>query len=351
MIPNSRLKLAVVIGAAIVLSSGIFSNTFADDASVEKAYVKQFKALTPDDIDGHIELADWCYKEKAWAQLLRQCNHILSLPGNANKHHKTKLYRDIAKKKLARDDDKEEEPSPPSSTGSTSAKTSTGDSILLTDEQVQILRHMELKLDQPERIKVSFKNDVLDRFWDFKSTKEKLPKEEQSSFNRQSAPQKAQEMIAYLREQMRGSTEDKPFKDEFSADIEIKTDPMVFKEYRTKIWPIIRQSCAVTNCHGANGSGFSLINKRVMSPNSHYTNFMILHEFTSNGKRLIDRDTPEKSTLLTCGLPADIAGENAHPMEIKPPFRGINDRKYERVRDWIHSLRLPAPDYGFSVSK
>ena len=210
---------------------------------------------------------------------------------------------------------------------------------------------MELKVDQPERIKVDFKNDVLDRFWDFKSTREKLPKEAKSSFTRQSASEKAQEMIDYIRKQVRSSTEDNPFKDEFSADIEIKTDPMVFKEYRTKIWPIIRQSCAVTNCHGANGSGFSLINKRVMSDNDHYTNFMILHEYVSNGKKLIDRDTLDKSTLLTCGLPASIAGEYAHPMEIRSPFRSINDRKYERVKDWIHSLRLPAPDYGFSVSK
>jgi hypothetical protein len=111
--------------------------------------------------------------------------------------------------------------------------------------------------------------------------------------------------------------------------------------------PVVLDKCATPACHGTDGrGGWRIYGDRNPSTNLLYTNYIIMHEYTLGNDRLINRDFPDQSLLLTDGLPE----ATDHPVPIDPAFRGRNDRKYLAILEWIESLSVPAPNYGISLS-
>ena len=335
-----------LITTALLLGAGIPLASLAADAAIEQAYQRQFQDLAPDDVAGHVTLAEWCRDQQAWDLLTKQCSHVLNLDPN---HARAKLLLKLARSRLGASGG-----SGPSAgaaaAGGSSAPTPAGKVRLLTDEQVQTLRRKELKLDRAERITVKFKNDVLERFWADWSVRQGLGRRDQTTYNKMHPAQKAQLILGKVKEYERAATEERPFNDIFSEDIEITNDPMIFKEYKTGVWPIMQKGCATSKCHGGpNAAGFSLYNERVMTDNMHYTNYLILHEYDSNGRRLVNRDHPQQSLLLLYGQPVGGDRSTAHPVDISVLYRTPRDPKYRTILNWVGALDLPAPDYGFSL--
>ena len=292
---------------------------------VEPEYQRQFDALEPNDITGHYKLALWCKEKKAYRLLRKQATYIL----RKNKDHEpAKLLLEVAKRELeAAGEGDEAGPG-----AGTSAEGAPG--RIITDAEVQFLRRAELILDPPEQIRVKFYNDVLRRFFTevegtagFDYSRKQfftLPPHEKARLILQHAPEA------------------------FAEDLEIVTDPQRFSTFRRQVLPIVLDTCATAACHGAKGGGhWRIYSDKVLSTNQVYTNYLIMHEYTLDTDRLINRDAPAKSLLLTCALPQ---GSQDHSVPIDPAFRSERDRKYLTILDWVKSLAVQTPDYGISLS-
>jgi hypothetical protein len=303
----------------------------ADD--VEEEYKRRFRALATDDLDGHYRLAQWCKEQEAYRLLSRQCNHILK----KNKDHEpARLLLELARRKLAA--------SPQDEAGNAGTrKPLRGDlGRILNSDDIQVLRRSELFLDRPERVAVKFHNRVLERFF---AELEGAPGFDftRRRFFKLPPAEKAQLILRFAPEA-------------YGKDVEITRDPLRFVTFERKVLPIALDNCATAACHGTNGRAkWRLYSDKVLSKNLVYTNYLIMHELSRGDERLIDRDFPERSLLLSYGLPDVAPGPDHptnHPVAIDPPFSDRNDRngrKYRQILDWLESLSVPAPDYGISL--
>ena len=116
------------------------------------------------------------------------------------------------------------------------------------------------------------------------------------------------------------------------------------------------ENCATSRCHAAPGPAhWRIYTGRRLSSNQVYTNFLLMHEFAVGTERLIDRDFPERSTLLRFGLPRadELTSDHPsnHPRDIEPAFKDTRDKKYRRILDWIETLSIPTPDYGIRLDR
>jgi hypothetical protein len=145
-------------------------------------------------------------------------------------------------------------------------------------------------------------------------------------------------------------------------DVTIQNDPPAMLEFRQRVQPFILNNCATSGCHGTiQPAKFSLITPGD-SDAAMYTNFYTLQNhvkklqgagdnvFGRAELRVIDRQSPPQSLLLQYGLPGAVA-EFDHPdvPNYRPPYRGVNDARYQQVLRWVSESLIPvAPDYGFT---
>ncbi|NOX58978.1 MAG: hypothetical protein GXP29_09000 [Planctomycetes bacterium] len=344
---NQRVVRYAALAAVCVLLVGTVSTVFGKDH--ELAYRRQFQALDASDVKGHMTLAKWCREKEAWELLKKQCEYVLTLDPN---HATAKIYLKLAETKLGVSTAAPAGSSQGSSGGS--AKRSSQPIRELTDEEVQILRRSELLLDRPERVPVKFRNDVLERFWDYMVIRENLTKKDKAAFNRlRPAVVKAQRILARIADYKRSSTEDFPFDDQYSSDIEIERDPAMFRAFVSpRVSGVIITSCATNRCHGGTDAGeFMLFNERNMTDGMNYANYLMLHEYEKDGERLINRDTPKRSLLLIFGQPDTTGPGTDHPTKVDVVFPNPRHVKYRNLLQWLTGLPAPTPDYGFSLAE
>jgi hypothetical protein len=344
---GASLKLLGLVAASLVILA-VIPSAHADD---ELAYRRQFQALDPSDIDGHMNLAKWCREQEAWELLEKQCDYLLRLDPD---HEMAKVYRELARSKLGSSGSNDPNaPDPNAASGPGNHKR--GEPIReLTDEEIQILRRNELALDRTERVQVNFKNKVLDRFWDYLATRENLGPRDRAAYNRlRPDARKAQFIFAKIKNYERTSTEDAPFVDDFSADIEINDDPALFRDFKNpRISGVILDSCATARCHGGHDAGeFMLFNSRVMTDKMYYANYLALNEYEKDGERLINRDNPQRSLILIFGQPLTTGPGSAHPTAVDVVFPNAGNIKYRNLLGWITSLGVIYPEYGFSLDE
>jgi hypothetical protein len=148
-------------------------------------------------------------------------------------------------------------------------------------------------------------------------------------------------------------------------DVRIVSDPSSMLDYRRSVQPLMLQSCATSNCHGAAGAGGLMFFSPADNENVSYTNFFILQTYSRKAteqpgpfgageQRRIDRVAPVRSLLLQYGLPVSIADRD-HPKisGYRPVFRNRDDNAYGRLFEWIHDgLKHPlgTDDYGISYT-
>lgn len=210
---------------------------------------------------------------------------------------------------------------------------------LVPMEDVYKIRMAEFSGDpEKEKVRVSFRNDVVKRFVNSMRGKNdfKDPNAERQ-FLGISPLRKARYMI---QKTSRDSTR-------IRDDILINSDPRFMISFRRGVWPIVAQHCATAQCHGGEKpkGGLKLF-KIAANVKVDYTNFVLLDGFLSRGWRLVDRSNPEKSLLLEYGLPKAQA-QKKHPTKTVPAFSSRKASGYKRVLKWIEDeLNGPRhPDY------
>ena len=313
-----RSALGVVLACGLLCAPAAI---LAEEPEAE--YQQRFDALDPDDVSGHYQLALWCKDQKAYRLLRKQATYVL----RKNKDHApAKLLLELARRELEATGADDE-------AGTGPKTTAPGALGLLTDEQIQFLRRAELFLDRPEQIRVKFSKDLLNRFFSEMEGTSGFDFERKRFFKLPPA-EKAQLILIHA-------------PDTFGRDVEILTDPQRFQTFRRQVLPIVLDNCATASCHGTNGrGGWRIYSEKVLSTNQVYTDYLILHNYSVENDRLVNRDFPEESLILTDGL----AQTSEHSIPINAAFRDRNDRKYQTILDWVKTLAVPTPDYGLSLA-
>ena len=297
-------------------------------ASTQKDYDTRLAALAPDDINGHYALADWCRAKGRYDLVVRQCRTVLRLkPGHTN----ARLLLDVAQLQLDR-------------TGTTDGSRQTAPARgpgrqrdYVSEDDIQRLRYAELNPDRPERVQVRFHNRVTAEFAALMVKQGKFNRRGRTAFLRSKPAEKLFIMLQQDPEAYRD-------------DIEIRSDPIVFAQFRKRVLPTIMTGCATAACHGGvRAPVFRLHGGKTRTERLVYTNFLILHSLTAQlepearGQPLINRDRPEESLLLDYLLPRAMA-KHPHPTDIDPVAKSKRDTKYLVIFQWISRLD-PRPNY------
>jgi hypothetical protein len=207
---------------------------------------------------------------------------------------------------------------------------------LVTDEEAYRIRLEELRAT--DRVRVQFRQDVLNRFLNMMQGRYEF-REPRFADTFRAWPPVTQ--VLYIVDKV--DRNDVAIKN----DITIMNDPQFMRDFRSRVWPVIASSCGSAGCHGGAKpvGGFRLLSVVGKSDKVHYTNFLILDDYVSGGRKMIDRDNPDQSLMLQFGLPEDLA-QQKHPGKIHVTFTSRRDANYRRVLDWIDALNGPPhPEY------
>ncbi len=207
--------------------------------------------------------------------------------------------------------------------------------MLLTDEQINLLRIYEVDLDNPPRMIVS--RATLDRLLDRYADHELIPKTDSAKRNFY-ARDAAQILDLMFDLQAR----------DLYGEIRVLSEPTAFIKFRMDVqrtW--LTNSCATSRCHGGPDAGdLYLFNKRANHSRTVYTNFLILERSRIDGDTLLNYDRPSESLLLQMGLPRNQTSK-PHPNVAgwRPIFRDRTDPIYLKAVEWMNSMYQPRPDY------
>lgn len=137
--------------------------------------------------------------------------------------------------------------------------------------------------------------------------------------------------------------------------ITIGNDPEVFSTFRSRVLPTVVKGCARPGCHaGDNAVVFRFPKGSTTSEAYAYTTFALLDRMETKHGPMINRDNPEggviDGSVLLSYLLSQRDNPQAHPevpgpRQFKPAVRGRDNVLYERIRDWINTLRTPHPKY------
>lgn len=299
--------------------------------AVDDEYVVRFKALRPDDVAGHLELAKWCRDQQRWALVAQQCRHIQKYePDQAH----AKLLLDTAMIHLAQQ-------APQNETGKPAAGGRTGGSPrVLTDMEIQKVRRAELDRERTENVPIKIDREALKEYLEWASARgtltldraefAKLPRAEQAQMMLRDAPER------------------------FGDKITISGDPERLRVFDRTVMPIVLRGCATADCHGGSGAGgFQLHGGRSPKTNAVYANFLLLQDYRVGEKPVIDRNQPSESLLLTYGLPPRSTASAKpfnHSTALTPIFADEQQADYQAVLQWLQSLPFARPDYGVDLT-
>lgn len=136
---------------------------------------------------------------------------------------------------------------------------------------------------------------------------------------------------------------------ELYPQVRVIGHPASMRAFRDRVnaaW--LTNAMATTRCHGGSAGGrLQLQNRKPSSPESFYTNLLILDRFkTREGLELINYARPDRSVLLEMGLPrADAIYPHPEVPGWRPLFRSRDDRAYQRTVEWIQMMYQPRPTY------
>jgi len=299
-----------------------------DPAKLREIYFTRRAAIRARDAKGYLMLGQWAYEKK----LLREAKVVLDTALAID----PKLAE--AKALLAK-----------INAGITAGGASTAgvqDKNLLSIADIYKVRLEEFR-QKGDLVGVKYRNRVLQRFVAAMSGRDDFEKD--MRFGRKFMGYTSIKKLQYILNPERDIAPETL--DTLKKDIIIESDPVFMKTFRSRIWPIVRQNCATTACHGdPKGKGnVKLFNTPARDGKITYTNFIILAGTSGKkGGRVLDRDTPGDSLLLEYLLPKSLA-KRPHPTTktaIRNLFKNREQTAYKMILGWISALSAPGyPDY------
>lgn len=297
-------------------------------------YKQRLAKIDASNADELYALAEWAAK----ADLLEEAKEALEAALKARPDFtRAQLKLRQVNAALAEKKGGGEEPKMPAGNGEVASTGGTIKPEWLVDEEDMIrIRRWELRED--DRVVIVFANRVVERFIKKMAGRDAFREPgADKAFLAASPTTKVRYMLEWAQD-------DPGIRD----DILVKTDPRFMIEFRSRIWPMIQQSCATSECHGGAKpkSGLKLFSIPGSNVRADYTNYILLDGYAKGSLRLIDRDHPEDSLLLQFGLPKEQAKRN-HPGSIHFMYRSREDPKYTLMLEWIKNLhKAPHPEYG-----
>ena len=299
---------------------------------VAERYRELRASVDDNDIRARLALVEWLRAREAYRLALDELEGILEKePGNpdARTLH-TWLSNHLALAARSRTERQNRAAPPPP------------EIPVLTEDQINRIRVFEIDLNAPTRILIP--DDVM------RELMVRFP---------ESFPVSLEEREAILRlepgDKLRMIFERKA-RDLYDR-VRVLDDPPSMNTFKTRVhgaggW--IVNACASNRCHGGAEAGrLRLLNDRVNSDETAYTNFLILDRFRlEDGTRLINYDEPARSPLLHMALPRRAAlyphpqvDQRALGENWRFVFRTTEDRRFKEAADWVASLYTPRPDY------
>lgn len=315
--------------------------------SVDESYQSLRAAIADEDVEGRLQLAEWCRARGRIDLALWETDQALEAePGNPKAREMHTLL--VEQEKLNRSSGRGETDDA-FSAQARKARLADGTREkfpLLSPEQINLIRVYEVDLRNPPRMVIP--RSAVETFLDtYKgkmiSGKGAVPvtPEARDIFLHQSAP----DTLGWFFDARAR---------ELYPKVQVMENPESFKLFRDSVnrtW--LTNACATNRCHGGEDAGrLWLYNLRSATDAAAYTNFLILDRYrTDTGARLIDYDKPEDSLILQMALPKEQA-VTRHP-EITGPARGrwrpaftdARDPRYRRVLEWIRSMYPQRPEY------
>ncbi len=135
----------------------------------------------------------------------------------------------------------------------------------------------------------------------------------------------------------------------YADRINVRGSPEALLAFRQRVLPLVAAGCARSGCHGSKDARvFSLPTRSRTREANVYTTFALLDRMYTPIGPMIDREAPEESALLKYLMPQEDE-RRVHPpvgkRRIGGLVRGLRDRRYRSLVEWIASLRRPHPDY------
>lgn len=314
--------------------------------SLEERFAQMRGIVPPNDVRALLALAVWAESRGLLTRALGVVEEALDLePQNGDAlRAKATIERQIELRRLQRQQEKAVgDPSTPA--GAPEESSDAGPAVrdlvirdfpMLTEAQINIIKVMEVNLADPPRMVIHGETieTLLRSYGDHPAMP--VTRGERDAFRRAS---QARILDMIFRVGAR----------ELYEQVHIIGHPESMRAFRDRLnaaW--ITNAMATTRCHGGTAGGRLLLqNRKPSSPESFYTNFLILERFrTREGDAIIDYTTPERSILLEMGLPREDA-IYPHP-EVpgwRPVFRSRDDRAYRRSVEWIRMMYQPRPIY------
>ncbi len=316
----------MVFVATLVLTASFAPVLLADD--IDDEYLRRSRALSADDVKGHLTLAKWCRANERWNLVADECNAVLLVDSN---NQIAALLLDQARKMLNHSIRGETPPkgSVPVASGKIPR--------IVNDDEIQRIRRAELFKTGKERARIRVDQRQAREFIQSMSRNRGFPVTE-NEFHRLPQLEKARLILQHGR-------------DRYADAVRISTDPDRVRVFDREVMSTIASGCATVECHGGAGpSKFQIYGGRSIRGAKMYTNFLILQQYEVGPQRLIDRLTPADSLVLTYGLPPQPGREALnHPTKIDPIFLNTKDRKYQKILDWIKMLDFDTPDYDVQL--
>jgi hypothetical protein len=321
-------------------------------ADLEKQFRDRLAKLGPKDAKGRIDLARWAFDHDHY-DLSREALEAARAiePNNPDATRMLETVQSQIRLERARQARPAtgETPRNPPTTGPThaTAGAATGPATtarhLLTAEDINSIKQLEINPKVDAQLKFTFMNDVRKRF----VQQENL---NPASFAQLRPQEQALRILEYGTPEMK-------------RDVRVMSHPASMLDFHRLVQPLVLQNCATSNCHGGNagGAGGLFLFSPADNDSVSYTNFYILQAYQRPGaekpgvfgageERMIDRPMPRKSLLINYAMPPTMA-EFDHPdvRGYRPALRNRDDPNYTRVLDWIEFALVPtrdASDYG-----
>ena len=298
-----------------------------DVITAKDELAKRMDKVDSRDADGYYQVARWAYKQNLLTDAQKILKKVLKLKPD---HEHAPLLLTLVKIRQAGS----VEPTTTTAKNGKDKPPPLDPSNFLAKDDIYRIRLMELK--SSDRVSIRYRNKVLERFT---KSMRGIGDFEERGFERKFRGYSKVKQVLYILDNT--DRENASIRD----DILIQSDPKVMRQFRTRVWPIIARSYAKPSCYGGvkGRDGLKLFNLSLTDERIAYTNFYILHKWEHNGRRMIDRDSPEMSLLLQYGLPRKLA-KCPRPKYIHGPiFTSKNDRNYKLISEWIKSLRRLFP--------
>lgn len=301
-------------------------------------YYKELKATIPtEDYQQRFRLCDWIYHRRHLELAARELEELLD--DNGRLDDARELLRVVNAAIELEDAQREanlaQQAGGPGGNAPAEGEGRLSPTMLLSDEQVNLIKVYETEINNPPPLLI--RRSTIERLLSEYALDEMLPTspEGKKAYYRR-------DPVDILSDMFRLQARD------LYGEVQVRGEPLSLNKFRLNVhrtW--LMNSCATNQCHGGLEAGkFFLFNKQAHTPNTVYTNLLILERTRLRGEAMLNYDRPERSPLLQLGLPQD-RSIYPHPAVDgwRPAFRDQSDPQFTRAVDWMRSMYTPRPDY------